>query len=413
MLAEITNTLLKSLVPAEKPYDVRDTRLKGFIVRVNTSGKLVYMCEYGRAKRIQVGRVGVISLTDARDEAKKVLSSAVNGVDPKEIRKLPSHKNDIIKSMTLREYIENKYAPWIETHNTSGRETVVSIKNRFFEKFGDIPLNEISLLMIDEWRTERLESVSEETINRNIASLRPALGQAVQWNLLDKNPLAEMNPLKTSNDPIIRYLTKEEEKRLRQRLKERDNELKDARKRTNKYRKTTTLPQLPDLSNAAYADHLHPMILLTMNTGVRRGELFRLEWKDINFEQHTLVAKSRKSRRHKIIIRHIPLNSEALTVLKTWHEQCPHKEGPVFINEETGKAFTTVKTAWETLRDEAKLKNFRWHDFRHHFASKLVMASVDLNTVRELLGHSSIKTTLRYAHLAPKHKADAVERLVS
>jgi site-specific recombinase XerD len=70
-----------------------------------------------------------------------------------------------------------------------------------------------------------------------------------------------------------------------------------------------------------------------------------------------------------------------------------------------------IRKAWTGVLDSALVKAFRFHDLRHTFASNLVMAGVDLNTVRELLGHKSIAMTLRYAHLAPQHKAAAVEVL--
>ena len=69
------------------------------------------------------------------------------------------------------------------------------------------------------------------------------------------------------------------------------------------------------------------------------------------------------------------------------------------------------KSAWLKLLERAKVIGFRWHDMRHDFASRLVMAGIPLNTVRDLLGHKDIKMTLRYAHLAPGTKAAAVEMI--
>jgi integrase len=88
--------------------------------------------------------------------------------------------------------------------------------------------------------------------------------------------------------------------------------------------------------------------------------------------------------------RHIPLNSKTVAVLKQWEKQEP--EGRLFKLECTAKA-------WGRLMAKAKLEDFRFHDLRHAFASKLAMAGIDLNAVRELLGHGDIKMTLRYAHL--------------
>ena len=82
----------------------------------------------------------------------------------------------------------------------------------------------------------------------------------------------------------------------------------------------------------------------------------------------------------------------------------------VFVNEQ-GERFDRANSSWRRLLKDAQIAEFRWHDMRHHFASRLAMGGVDLNTIRELLGHSDYSMTLRYAHLAPEFKLKAVEVL--
>lgn len=143
------------------------------------------------------------------------------------------------------------------------------------------------------------------------------------------------------------------------------------------------------------------MVLLAINTGLRRGELLSLTWHDIDLVARMITVRAERAKNGKQ--RHVPLNQEALSVLQCWKDQS-NDDLHVFQPKD-------VKTAWVKLLARAQVTGFRFHDLRHHFASKLVTKGVDLNTVRELLGHADIKMTLRYAHLAPAHLAAAVAKL--
>lgn len=109
----------------------------------------------------------------------------------------------------------------------------------------------------------------------------------------------------------------------------------------------------------------------------------------------------------------MPLNSEAANVLRVWSPPLIDAVEYVFGGAEELKPLVAIRKTWVTVLQAASVNRFRFRDLRHTFASKLVMAGVDLNTVRELLGHKSVAMTLRYAHLAPEHKAAAVEVLVA
>lgn len=405
MKANINSTLVQRLKPKSKPFDVWDEKLTGFLIRVNVTGKMLYMCQYGRGKRVAIGKVGILSPAQARDCAKEILGDVIKGIDPKATRKTNT------QDPTFTKYIENHYQPWVITHRKSGKATIARIKVNFSKLLGSKNLSAINPLSIEQWRVKRLQTgINTQTINRDLAALKSAMAKAVEWELIDANPIAKIKLSKIDAHANVRFLSQDEEIRLRETLDFREEKLRVARDSGNRWRQERGYSQRPSLRNQHFVDAIKPMILLSLNTGMRRGELFNLIWEDINFPQAVLTIKGESAKSGKT--RHIPLNSEALEVLQMWQYQQDFLEGLVFPNK-SGKRLTHVKRSWRRIISGAAIAKFRWHDMRHHFASSLVMAGVDLNTVRELLGHSDIKTTLIYAHLAPEHKAQAVAKLIT
>jgi integrase len=157
-----------------------------------------------------------------------------------------------------------------------------------------------------------------------------------------------------------------------------------------------------------FADYLKPIVVLALNTGLRRGELFNLSWSDVDLTKKMLTVEGSTAKSGQT--RYVQLNIEAVIFLRHWQAQ---SSSPlVFPSPVIGGRQNNIKRSWGLLKERAGVSDFRFHDRRHTFASKMVMAGVDLYTVKELVGHSTIQMTERYAHLAPEHKANAVERLV-
>jgi integrase len=402
MRDKITKRLLESIKPKSRPYEVRDTSLPGFILRVQPSGSMSYLCQYERGKRITISKSSILTPTQARDEATLILADVAKGIDP---------KKDRIKkeTVTYRQFLEREYEAWVVANLKRGDEEIIRLKRKFKE-FNSKNIEDITPWLLDKWKSKRLkQGVSPKTINRDIAAIKAAFTRAYKWGFLEENLLAQLSLCKVENELRVRYLTSDEEIRLRKAIKRRDINYRTKRTSANKWREIRSYRLKPELHDAPFFDYLEPMIIISLNTGLRQGELLMLRWEDINFSEKiiTIRAKNAKSR----TVRHISLNSEAFKVLEEWKVTKKKNQESLFLNRD-GKPLNSVKKAWKTILQQAQIENFRWHDLRHTFASNLVMAGVDLNTVRELLGHSDLQMTLRYAHLAPEHKAKAVEKLV-
>jgi integrase len=119
-------------------------------------------------------------------------------------------------------------------------------------------------------------------------------------------------------------------------------------------------------------------VVLSLNTGLRRGEVFSLTWHSVNFQIKTLIVEGATAKSGQT--RHIPLNDEALSVLSQWRDQTK-AEGLVFPGK-NGHRLDNVRKSWAGVLNAANITGFRWHNLRHDVASKLVMAGVPLNMVR-------------------------------
>jgi integrase len=400
MTTLLTERLIQKLRRAPRDVDVRDTRCRGLVLRCRASGRHAFRFHARRGRWIAIGPLDAVTLTDARLQADGLRGDIAHGKDPATEKRMQH-------AASLQLFIEKEYGPWVMAHRKTGAETLERLET-VFKDFLAVPIGDLNLARVERWRIARLTAGREPaTVNRDIAALRSVLSRAVEFGVLPAHPLAKLKAVRVDQQGVVRYLTVDEEKRLREAMAARDEQRRVARAQANAWRRERGYAELGAVGT--YSDHLAPLVLLALNTGLRRGELLSLTWADVDLKGGLLTVRGGTTKAGET--RHVPLNAEARKVVKAWRGGNDDRQCPVFAGAD-GEPLEGTKTSWGKLVKAANLDAFRFHDLRHTFASKLVMAGVDLNTVRELLGHGDLKMTLRYAHLAPEHKAAAVAKLV-
>ena len=362
-----------------------------------------YRDEHSKYQRKKLGAADALTVAQAREMARDVAARLARG---EQVRKeKPTEK------LTLGDYLTNNYFPHSRTANKSAKGIIRVIINAFEYCF-DKPIEDITPALVDKWRQACCErGCTAATANRAVTYLKAALNYGVKSGLLEKNPIAGLAKLKERDSKqIVRYLSEDERTRLENALIAREDRIRRERESSNTWRRERGYETRPNIEGM-FVDHLRPMVLLALATGIRRGALLTLEWGDIDFNTQTVTLRPEDDKTTKT--NRLPLSGDAVYILSAWQKQSMNtaKGDLVFPSPVTGRSIQEIKTAWKNLLRDAEVKDFRWHDMRHDFASQLVMRGVDLNTVRELLCHSDMKMTLRYAHLAPEHKQRAVQIL--
>lgn len=238
------------------------------------------------------------------------------------------------------------------------------------EYFGTKNIAKIKPIDIEGYKVHRDNAGKKAaTINRELNSLSKMFSIAKQNGFITKNPCSEVKKLRVENYKI-RYLTKDEEQRLFE----------------------------------AIGDHwIKPIVIIGLQTGMRKGEILNLTWNCVDFTQNIIdVLKTKSGKPRKI-----PMSKKLKDVLKSISQESEF----VFINPTTKGVPQNINDVFPDFLKKAKIKNFRFHDLRHTVATRWVESGIDLVVVKELLGHADIKTTMRYAHALPEIKLKAVEAL--
>jgi site-specific recombinase XerD len=261
-----------------------------------------------------------------------------------------------------------------KTHKRSYDDDLIRME-KLLNRFRDRAADSITPQELEQHLAQTAEENewAPATVNRYRALISLVFRLGIESGKVKENP-ARLVKHRQENNARVRWLSPEEEVRLRA------------------------------VVLSTCAEHM-PELDLALNTGLRLGELYGLKWENVNLARRVLTVPRPKNGE----MRHVPLNSPALAALDELQRR-GDGVGPVIRNAEGG-ALASPRYWFEPAVKKAKIRSFSWHCLRHTFASRLVMAGVDLRTVQELMGHKSIQMTVRYSHLTPKHTLAAVERL--
>lgn len=402
---KLTASVVDKAQPKEREYCIPDSEQKGFILRVRPSGEKTFCLLYRNAasqrKRYTIGSADKYTLVQARAVAAQQLGKVALGADVQE------EKQEARKDLTLDQFLTEHYSPWLCEHLRTGEAIERKIRMAF-KGLLNTKLSAISAFHVEKIRTEYTKAGKRTAANRYAEMIKALMARAHKWGFIEVNAIAGKVSRHREDPGRVRYLDAAEEARLLEALDRREAKQREERARMITWAKQRRYPTLPDLSGLAFTDYLKPLTLAVLYSGMRRGEAFSLLWTDINFDQNTITIRPESAKSQRM--RHVPMCAALRQVFEQWRAQASG-QGLVFPSPKTGKRLDNVTSSWEALMKDAKIEGFRFHDLRHSFASKLAMGGVDLNTIRELLGHADLKMTLRYAHLSPARTQAAVNVL--
>jgi integrase len=369
---------IAALKPKPNNWIEYDTGVRGFGVRVSPAAVKSFILTYridGHQRRITLGAVGIMGVSEARRAAEALVGKIATGIDPlDEDRRERVRRQHDRAAPTVADLVER----YIEEHLPTKRPRS-QVEDRTMIKLYILPhLGEVKIADVDHSAVSRLHRTITKAGHAPRANavkrlLSKMFKLAMLWGYRSDDPTVGV--VMNTETPRERYLTPDEVQRLMQ-----------------------ALTRLEDREAGN-------VIMLALLTGARRNELVRATWAQFDLKAGVWTKPSshtKQKRSHRV-----PLTRPALELLKAIRADTHKAETMVFPT----RAKLGVRAAWESVREDAGLPDVRFHDLRHSFASMLISDGVSLHIVGGMLGHTQAQTTQRYAHIADGAMRDAADRI--
>jgi len=297
---------------------------------------------------------------EADRELARLRAELASGAQPSD----PKRKGLIFDNLCA-EYLEYSKA---NKKPQSHRRDQVSIKS-LLDTFAQKLVVKITAYDLEHYKTKRLLHVKPATVNRELSCIKHMFNLAVVWEKIKSHNLHKVKKFKEP-DGRVRYLSDDE------------------------------IPRVL----AACSRYLRPIVIMALNTGMRKGEILNLKWTEVDMNNKLIIiidAKNNKSRS-------IPINPVLFNELVVKKSKANSEY--VFAHHD-GTRFHELYYGFMSALKKVDINNFHFHDLRHTFASRLAMSGIDIRIIQELMGHKTITMTMRYSHLSSKTLREAVDRL--
>jgi integrase len=363
---ELTPKLVKSAsCPIGKQkVDIYDSYCKGLLLEIRITGgktySLIYTDSRGKRRQFKLADERDVTLTQARKLADKLRGEIAMGEDPF------AQKTALRNVPKLEDFVANYFVPYIKQYKRGWKTNVSMLNNHILPEFGSLFLDEITLSDVIKLHCAmRDKGYAAVTCNNAVIMMRYMFNLAKKWGFkgVENNPSAGFALFEVNNQRE-RYLSRSEVQLLKNAINESEN------------------------------TQLKYIVVLLLFTGCRKRELLDAKWEHMDIDKRIWRIPTTKSGK----LRHVPLSDIVIDILQNLprFDDCPY----ILPNPQTRLPYNTIYYSWNTARNRADMPDLRMHDLRHSFASFLINSGRSLYEVQNILGHSQISSTQRYAHLS-------------